>query len=281
MFLLLAHSCWSFNAFSSLRPVTVVKGRLSSSHLSFSSSLIQNSDKAVNQMEINNDKHKFKRNQNHDKNKMCLPGRSTSLILALSGSEEEAITECNTKSSGHKKNGANKETLQMTKNLAQQVGAVAGKNIKRSQESKTFVPSGRRAHLQSLLLGVGVSMMLKIPTNSGTHNNNNNNNREAETVNYEPMHSKSNENYIANAATTSEPKRKVWLSGKSLKEKGDTDRTGTKKDIKYLRCLSNCTSDCKKPGASIDTSDNQSCLEQCQDQCCETYEQCTYKLQRE
>ena len=139
-------------------------------------------------------------------------------------------------------------------------------DLKTSNQTKARTKKSRKAYLQNLLLGVGVSSMLKIPAKDKNHN-------------FSLNDVVSSKGYIANAVQ--DPKRSIWISGKSIKEKGDTDRTGTKKDIKYLRCLSNCTSDCKKPGASIDTSDNQSCLEQCQDQCCETYEQCTYKLQKE
>ncbi len=136
---------------------------------------------------------------------------------------------------------------------------ICNSNLQRSEKEveikeKNKLLRSRKDHVQKALLGVGLGLILKVPT-------------------IYPG------DYIANAVQ--DPKRNVWISGKSIKEKGDKDRTGTKKDIKYLRCLSNCTSDCKKPGASIDTSDNQSCLEQCQDQCCETYEQCTYQLQRE
>ena len=132
------------------------------------------------------------------------------------------------------------------------------------KEAKEVLPS-RRNHIRNLLIGVSASFMLKLPPKNDKK--------------FIKNESKYSQTYRANAAQ--DQKREIWISGKSLKEKGDKDRTGTKKDIKYLRCLSNCTSDCKKPGASIDTSDNQSCLEQCQDHCCETYEQCTYQLQKE
>ncbi len=73
---------------------------------------------------------------------------------------------------------------------------------------------------------------------------------------------------------------KVWLSGKSEKPRGSKDRAGTKRDSSYLRCLSDCTTECRKPGKGL-SKDTNECLELCQDYCCQTYEQCTYLLQPE
>ena len=70
--------------------------------------------------------------------------------------------------------------------------------------------------------------------------------------------------------------QQVWLSGKSQVVKSDkSDRTGTKRDSKFLRCLSGCLSSCDAPGAGKDRS---SCLKECQDGCCFTYEQCSATL---
>jgi hypothetical protein len=71
-----------------------------------------------------------------------------------------------------------------------------------------------------------------------------------------------------------------WISGKGEKPKGSKDRTGTKRDSSYLRCLSDCATDCRKPGQGL-SRDSEDCLELCQDYCCQTYEQCTYLLQPE
>lgn len=73
---------------------------------------------------------------------------------------------------------------------------------------------------------------------------------------------------------------KLWISGKSEKPKGSKDRTGTKRDSGYLRCLSDCATECRKPGQGL-SRENEDCLELCQDYCCQTYEQCTYLLQPE
>ena len=74
---------------------------------------------------------------------------------------------------------------------------------------------------------------------------------------------------------------KTWISGKSDpndKPKKDAgDRTGTKKDIKFLRCLSNCVSDCTTPTGGRG-KDRDECSTECQDDCCQTYEQCTCVL---
>ncbi len=77
----------------------------------------------------------------------------------------------------------------------------------------------------------------------------------------------------APAAAPAGPKK--WVSGKSEKPRGSKDRTGTKKDSNYLRCLSDCTTECRRPGQGP-SKDNAECLEACQDYCCQTYEQCTY-----
>jgi hypothetical protein len=98
---------------------------------------------------------------------------------------------------------------------------------------------------------------------------------------------------------------RLWISGKGLQPKGskvghgtaglDPARTacvsltdplriqetaGTKKEISYLRCLSDCLAQCKKPGYGRE-KDAAECLEQCQDFCCSSYEQCTYTLKPE
>ena len=74
---------------------------------------------------------------------------------------------------------------------------------------------------------------------------------------------------------------KLWISGKANpndKPKKDTnDKSGTKKDIRFLRCLSNCVSDCTTPTGGTG-KDRDECAIECQDDCCQTYEQCTCVL---
>ncbi|CAM9806619.1 unnamed protein product [Discosporangium mesarthrocarpum] len=74
-----------------------------------------------------------------------------------------------------------------------------------------------------------------------------------------------------------EEPRKEWISGRSAQPKGSDDKTGTRKETKYLRCLSNCLADCQKP-TSGQERDREECLQTCQDECCTTYEQCTYPV---
>lgn len=70
----------------------------------------------------------------------------------------------------------------------------------------------------------------------------------------------------------------VYKSGKTpdqFKNKNKDDKSGTKKDIKFLRCLSNCKTECQKPSDGLANLD---CNQDCQDQCCESYEQCSFKV---
>uniref|UniRef100_A0A7S2UWJ7 SREBP regulating gene protein n=1 Tax=Fibrocapsa japonica TaxID=94617 RepID=A0A7S2UWJ7_9STRA len=70
---------------------------------------------------------------------------------------------------------------------------------------------------------------------------------------------------------------RLWLSGKGDKPKDSKDTKGTKKDINFLRCLSNCLAVCQKPTSGVQR-DRSECLEDCRDECCQTYEQCTYTI---
>jgi hypothetical protein len=70
-----------------------------------------------------------------------------------------------------------------------------------------------------------------------------------------------------------------WLSGRTPGQASrpkDGDPAGTKKDPRYLRCLNNCLPNCigGPSGVQRERSD---CLQQCQDECCQTYEQCSYR----
>ena len=70
----------------------------------------------------------------------------------------------------------------------------------------------------------------------------------------------------------------IYKSGKTpeqLKNKNKDDKSGTKKDMKFLRCLSNCKTECQKPSDGLANLD---CNQDCQDQCCESYEQCSFKV---
>lgn len=68
-----------------------------------------------------------------------------------------------------------------------------------------------------------------------------------------------------------------WMSGKGDKPRKSGDVAGTRKDPSFLRCLNNCLPDCLG-GPSGEQRDKRDCLVDCQDQCCATYEQCTYAI---
>ena len=68
----------------------------------------------------------------------------------------------------------------------------------------------------------------------------------------------------------------VYKSGKSPSGPNKNDpKLGTKKEPSFLRCVSNCKSDCQKPGEGLAKND---CVADCQDQCCSSYEQCSFKI---
>ena len=68
----------------------------------------------------------------------------------------------------------------------------------------------------------------------------------------------------------------VYKSGKSPTGPNKNDpKQGTKKEPSFLRCVSNCKSDCQKPGEGLAKND---CVADCQDQCCSSYEQCSFKI---
>ena len=58
----------------------------------------------------------------------------------------------------------------------------------------------------------------------------------------------------------------IYKSGKNpLPPNPPDSKEGTKKDTTFLRCMSNCKSNCQKPGEGLAKLD---CLQDCQDQCC-------------
>ena len=86
---------------------------------------------------------------------------------------------------------------------------------------------------------------------------------------------------LAFPAAASAGDSKLWLSGKpdpirpTSKDKPD----GTKKDGKYLSCLNDCVPRKQGPPgpAQLERVD---CLDDCQQECCTTYEQCTYTIRK-
>lgn len=80
------------------------------------------------------------------------------------------------------------------------------------------------------------------------------------------------------AALAAEAKKPllIYKSGKSPVAANPNDpKQGTKKEPSFLRCVSNCKSDCQKPGEGLAKND---CVSDCQDQCCSSYEQCSFKI---
>jgi hypothetical protein len=77
------------------------------------------------------------------------------------------------------------------------------------------------------------------------------------------------------AAETKKPLL-TYKSGKSpTAANPNNPKEGTKKEPSFLRCVSNCKSDCQKPGEGLAKND---CVSDCQDQCCSSYEQCSFKI---
>eukprot|EP00968_Pinguiococcus_pyrenoidosus_P026108 scaffold7052_cov254-Pinguiococcus_pyrenoidosus.AAC.113 len=71
---------------------------------------------------------------------------------------------------------------------------------------------------------------------------------------------------------------RLWISGKNPeKNKDPSDKRGTRKETGFLRCLSQCKSECESAGAGAARGRGE-CLQACQDECCQSYEQCTYTL---
>jgi len=75
----------------------------------------------------------------------------------------------------------------------------------------------------------------------------------------------------------------IYKSGKTPQAVGGSSKSGSpgdskvgsRKDIDFLRCMSNCKSSCQRPGEGLAKGD---CVQDCQDQCCNSYEQCSFKI---
>jgi hypothetical protein len=89
----------------------------------------------------------------------------------------------------------------------------------------------------------------------------------------------------AATATDADPKPKTkWMTGKDpiipgqkSREKGDV--SGTRKDPKFLRSLSDCKSQCENTSGSDGLArPKDECLSDCQDICCTSYQQCTFAI---
>ncbi len=75
---------------------------------------------------------------------------------------------------------------------------------------------------------------------------------------------------------------RIYKSGKTPfyvggKKQDSDSKVGTRKDPTFLKKMSNCKSDCQTPRAGTARSD---CVQDCQDQVCESYEQCSFKIRQ-
>ena len=70
-----------------------------------------------------------------------------------------------------------------------------------------------------------------------------------------------------------------WVSGRSdpIRKTSKDSNDGTKKDSKYLSCLNDCVPRCQGPPGA-ETKERGECFAECQDECCFTYQQCTYTI---
>ena len=85
--------------------------------------------------------------------------------------------------------------------------------------------------------------------------------------------------FVAPAGAAGDAGEQRWVSGRSdpiRKTSKDSD-AGTKKDPKYLSCLNDCVPRCLGPPGS-QSKERTECIAECQDECCFTYQQCTYTI---
>lgn len=75
-----------------------------------------------------------------------------------------------------------------------------------------------------------------------------------------------------------------WFTGKSpsvpgQKARDKNDTKGTRKDGSFLRSISDCKNQCESSnGADGLARSKEDCLSECQDICCDSYEQCTFAI---
>ena len=84
---------------------------------------------------------------------------------------------------------------------------------------------------------------------------------------------------VASGASPLVASAKRYQSGKNpdgVKDKNDN--TGTKRDGGYLQCLAGCSSRCTQASPGQREKTRGECLNFCRDECCSTYEQCTYNI---
>jgi hypothetical protein len=84
------------------------------------------------------------------------------------------------------------------------------------------------------------------------------------------------------AAAASDGGPTIWLTGKAPRAPGQkpqdkSDTRGTRKDPSFLRSISDCKSQCEQSSGTLART-KEECLQDCQDICCTTYEQCTFAI---
>lgn len=89
----------------------------------------------------------------------------------------------------------------------------------------------------------------------------------------------------ANAApNSSDQKDTLWLTGKEPVVPGQAPRDkndvkGTRKDPNFLRSIADCKNQCENStGPDGLARTKEECLSECQDICCQTYQQCTFGI---
>jgi hypothetical protein len=85
-------------------------------------------------------------------------------------------------------------------------------------------------------------------------------------------------------AAGSDQKDTIWLTGKDPVVPGQAPRDkndvkGTRKDPNFLRSLADCKTQCENPAGSDGLArTKETCLSECQDICCQSYQQCTFGI---
>ena len=65
-----------------------------------------------------------------------------------------------------------------------------------------------------------------------------------------------------------------YIDGEQSKDK-DKNTVGSRKETSFLRAMSDCKTKCQQPGEGLAKND---CVQDCQDQVCNSYEQCSFKI---
>lgn len=66
-----------------------------------------------------------------------------------------------------------------------------------------------------------------------------------------------------------------YLATGSPSDTKDDKGPGGRKETGFLRAMSNCKTKCQQPGEGLAKND---CIQDCQDQCCNSYEQCSFRI---